>query len=116
MYKEGTLGKKIMIVGIVIIAILLILGIFFIVKNVNKTVEVTTYEAKTLYVGDKYTIDIKKYYGDKNITYESSNYKVLFINRDTGVAEATDVGGATIIVKKKDDTVTKQKIKVLEKN
>lgn len=105
MYEEGTLNKKLIIIGIILGLFLIIGLILFIITKPKPTIK--EFNTKHIKVGQKYQVDIdhiEKSLDD--LEFLTSNDKVATINKK-GVVIGKSSGRVTIIIKdRKYDYVT----------
>lgn len=97
MYEEGTLNKKLIIVGIVI-GILLIIGliVFFVTREKP---EIKEFETETIVVGEKYQVDMDHIKKDKDdLEFITSNEEIATINKN-GIVRGMSPGRVTIIIR-----------------
>ena len=97
MYEEGTLNKKLIIVGSVLV-ILLIIGIivFFATREKPITKE---FDAARIVVGEKYQVEMDHIKKDKSdLEFLTSNEEIATINK-SGIVRGRSVGRVTIIIR-----------------
>lgn len=112
MYEEGTLNKKLIIIGIVL-GVLLIIGLIVFLATREKPVT-KEFDTAHIVVGEKYQVDMDHIEKDKNdLEFLTSNEEIASINKN-GVVRGKSVGTVTIIIRdNKYDYVT-QDIEVEE--